>query len=86
MGVPRKVVQIAATTTGESPGCFYLHLFALADDGTIWCHKPEIAGWMLLAGLPDAEACGTKTGDVDGACRLAKGHREHHWSGSRRWA
>ncbi len=69
MGVPRKVVQIAAA----------------ASLRTLWLLR-AVDGWLLVEALPDAEACAAKARDVDGECRLAKGHREHHWSGSRRWA
>jgi hypothetical protein len=85
MGVPRKIVQIAAATSGESPGHFYATLFALADDGTAWAWNS--GDWIPVLALPEAEACGARVGhDGEDECRLAKGHRDHHWSGGRKWA
>ena len=81
MGVPRKVRQIAA---GLADGVLY----ALADDGSLWFidargRAPE---WCPVPGLPDAEACGARFARGDGPpCRLAKGHRDNHWSGERNW-
>jgi hypothetical protein len=54
-GVDRRIVQIAATTDGESPGWNTPVLFALASDGTVWrIDQPgdEDTAWVKLWALP----------------------------------
>jgi len=90
MGVLRRITQIAAATDGEA-GEFWPVLFALADDGTVW-RRDGVKGWQQVEpdGLPEAESCGATDPkepprDRPARCRLARGHREQHWSGERRW-
>jgi hypothetical protein len=87
MGVPRKIVQIAAATSGDPKDIVYPHVFALADDGTVWWQDPPYRGeWSPVAALPDAEGCRTKHPlDEESPCRFAAGHRDQHWNGHRRW-
>lgn len=86
MGVPRKIVQIAAA--GMSDIGAWPVLYALADDGSLWVLQGGPPWQELNATLPEAEACGAVTrAEPDEPCRLAKGHRDpHHWSGARKWA
>jgi hypothetical protein len=43
-----KIIQISSATTSSE-----IFLFALADDGTVWLHKPESVqtGWAQLPSI-----------------------------------
>lgn len=55
MKLPRKILQIAAVTEGESPGQLYGTVYALADDGTLWVRWALTEEWKQLSGLPDRD-------------------------------
>ncbi len=61
--IPRRIVQIL--TAGEDirePGVFgdtvvrHIHLYALADDGTLWQSSSD--GWKKCRSLPDRDIDG----------------------------
>lgn len=89
MGVPRKVVQIAAA--GMSEAGAWPVLYALADDGTLWVLNGGPPWAQIDAPLPEAEACGARAhvefrDESQAECQLAKGHGAYHWNGRRSWA
>lgn len=82
MGVPRKIVQIAATSEGAQ---LYAVLYALADDASVWAKWGARGEWEAIPSLPNADGCAAKCDGDPTPCRLAARHRDRHWNGSRRW-
>ena len=50
--VARKIVQIAGRGEGER---YYPAIYALADDGSLWCQSASGTPWQMLEPLPDRE-------------------------------